>query len=85
MAVLRAISRAVFAKPRGNRGVFTRRATFSEYSKYLPRLPQITRGLVEGIARHNAEYFTPGFTPDHKNNYSHAEAPLRELGVTIAS
>ena len=30
MAVLGAISRAVFAKPRGNRGVFTRRAAFSE-------------------------------------------------------
>jgi predicted metal-dependent hydrolase len=56
-----------------------------DLAKYLPQLLQITRGLVEGIARHNAEYFTPGFTPDHKNNYSQAEAPLRELGLTIAS
>jgi len=51
----------------------------------IQQQPQITRGLVGGVARHNAEYFAPGFDPDHKNNYPLAEAALRELGLAIAS
>ncbi|GAB4442641.1 MAG: hypothetical protein OHK0011_25060 [Turneriella sp.] len=53
--------------------------------KDLPQLPQIARGFVNGVIRHNAEYFMPGFNPDTKNNYPWAEAALRELGLAIAS
>ncbi|MFO1480906.1 MAG: metal-dependent hydrolase [Turneriella sp.] len=62
-----------------------RELTLARLIKDLPQLPQIARGLVTGVIRHNAEYFMPGFDPDTKNNYPRAEAALRELGLAIAS
>lgn len=59
--------------------------TITRVIKDLPELPQISRGLVTGVIRHNAEYFAPGFHPDTKDNYSLAEAKLHELGLAIAS
>lgn len=55
-----------------------------DLAKDLSRLPQITRGYVSCVERHNAVYFAPGFDPDHKNNYPLAEAALRALGFAIA-
>lgn len=59
--------------------------TLARLAKDLLTLPQISGDLLPALIRHNAEYFTPGFHPDTKDNYYMAEAKLKELGMQIAS
>lgn len=59
--------------------------TFARLWKDLPGLPQITGDLLPALVRHNAEYCTPGFDPDQKDNYHLAENKLKELGMALAS
>lgn len=55
--------------------------TFGRLLSDLRTLPQISGELPFAIIRHNAEYFTPGFHPDAKDNYYMAEAKLKELAL----
>ncbi|MFO1472379.1 MAG: metal-dependent hydrolase [Turneriella sp.] len=59
--------------------------SFARLAKDLLALPQISGDLLPALIRHNAEYFTPGFDPDHKDNYHLAENKLKELGMALAS
>ncbi|MFO1525114.1 MAG: metal-dependent hydrolase [Turneriella sp.] len=59
--------------------------TLARLVKDLLTLPQISGDLLPALVQHNLEYFTPGFDPDHKNNYHLAESKLKELGMALAS
>lgn len=59
--------------------------TLARLAKDLLALPHISGDLLPALIRHNAEYFTPGFDPDHKDNYHLAENKLKELGMALAS
>jgi predicted metal-dependent hydrolase len=59
--------------------------TFGKLVSDLRAIPEISSGLFAALIRHNAEYFTPGFHPDAKDNYYMAADKLKELGMPIAS
>src|SRR5262249_15350586 len=59
--------------------------TLAKVLEDLRTLPEISGGILPALIRHNAEYFTPGFHPDAKDNYYMAENKLRELGMRQAS